>query len=157
MRTQCQYLQTHKGLDLVVADYIQLFSAADAVKRYSREQDVAHISLSMKNLARQLKVPVVVLAQLSRANEARSEKRPMLSDLRESGSIEQDADVVAFLHRECYYDKDNADLKGKGEIIIAKQRNGPVGTVKLEFDPAICRWADKIVERDQTSFSGFWE
>ncbi|MGP8269089.1 MAG: replicative DNA helicase [Terracidiphilus sp.] len=155
MRAQCQYLKMHVGLDLVVADYIQLFSAADATKRYSREQDVAHLSRSLKKLARDLNVPVVVLAQLSRANEARQEKRPMLSDLRESGAIEQDADVVAFLHRDCYYDKADTTLQGKGEIIIAKQRNGPVGTVKLDFSPDICRWADKIADRDQTDFRGW--
>jgi replicative DNA helicase len=129
------------GLDLVVVDYLQLMSAtlpSAGGKRYeNRTQEVSAISRGLKALAKELDVPVVALSQLSRASERRGDdKRPMLSDLRESGSIEQDADVVAFIHREAYSNRDeeqSEDEKAKSEIILAKQRNGPTGTVHLNF------------------------
>ncbi len=141
MRAKARRLrQTHGGLDLIVVDYLQLMSATMSTgkKGYeNRTQEVSAISRGLKGLAKELHVPVVALSQLSRASERRGDdKRPMLSDLRESGSIEQDADVVAFIHRESYYNRSDemseAD-KAKSEIIIAKQRNGPTDTVYLNF------------------------
>ena len=142
MRAKARRLkQTHGGLDLVVVDYLQLMSAtvpSSGKKNYeNRTQEVSAISRGLKALAKELHVPVVALSQLSRASERRGDdKRPMLSDLRESGSIEQDADVVAFIHREAYYNRSEemseAD-RAKSEIIIAKQRNGPTDTVYLNF------------------------
>ena len=142
MRAKARRLkQTHGGLDLIVVDYLQLMSAtvpSSGKKNYeNRTQEVSAISRGLKALAKELHVPVVALSQLSRASERRGDdKRPLLSDLRESGSIEQDADVVAFIHREAYYNRteemSEAD-KAKSEIIIAKQRNGPTETVYLNF------------------------
>jgi replicative DNA helicase len=128
-------------LDLVVEDYLQLMSAtlpSAGGKRYeNRTQEVSAISRGLKALAKELDVPVVALSQLSRGSERRDDKRPMLSDLRESGSIEQDADVVAFIHREAYYNNNKEEMseaeKAMSEIILAKQRNGPTGTVHLNF------------------------
>src|ERR1700726_5290783 len=135
MRAKARRLkQAQQGrLDLIIVDYLQLMSGGG--KRYeNRTQEVSAISRGLKALAKELNVPVVALSQLSRASERRGEdKRPLLSDLRESGSIEQDADVVAFIHREEYYDRENEDVKGQAEIIVAKQRNGPTGSVKLAY------------------------
>ena len=143
MRAKARRLkQNHGGLDLVVVDYLQLMSAtlpSQGGKRYeNRTQEVSAISRGLKALAKELNVPVVALSQLSRASERRGdEKRPLLSDLRESGSIEQDADVVAFIHREAYYNRNKDEMTkeelAKSEIIIAKQRNGPTETVYLNF------------------------
>jgi replicative DNA helicase len=139
MRAKARRLKQQQGgrLDLIVVDYLQLMSAAPAGGRRSyenRTQEVSAISRGLKVLAKELKVPVLALSQLSRASEARGgDKKPMLSDLRESGSIEQDADVVMFIHREEYYDRENPELKGKAEVIIAKQRNGPTGSVHLAY------------------------
>ena len=138
MRAKARRLkQQHGRLDLIVIDYLQLMtgSASGAQKGFeNRTQEVSAISRGLKALAKEMKVPVVALSQLSRASEQRGgDKKPMLSDLRESGSIEQDADVVCFIHREEYYDRENEDLKGKAEIIIAKQRNGPTGSVHLAY------------------------
>ncbi len=140
MRAKARRLKQQQGgnLDLIVVDYLQLMSATPTGlggRRYeNRTQEVSAISRGLKILAKELRVPVVALSQLSRAPEARGgDKKPLLSDLRESGSIEQDADVVAFIHREEYYDRDNPELKGKAELIIAKQRNGPVGKVDLAY------------------------
>jgi replicative DNA helicase len=142
MRAKARRLkQNAGGLDLIVVDYLQLMSAtvpSSGRKNYeNRTQEVSAISRGLKALAKELDVPVMALSQLSRASERRGEdKRPLLSDLRESGSIEQDADVVAFIHREAYYKRDeemSETDKARSEIIVAKQRNGPTGTVYLSF------------------------
>ncbi len=137
MRAKARRLRQQEGrLDLIVIDYLQLMTGARQGSKgfENRTQEVSSISRGLKALAKELQVPVVALSQLSRGSEQRTgDKKPLLSDLRESGSIEQDADVVAFIHREEYYDRDNEELKGKAEIIIAKQRNGPTGTIKLAF------------------------
>jgi replicative DNA helicase len=139
MRAKARRLRQQQNgqLDMIVIDYLQLMtgSSGGSQKGFeSRTQEVSAISRGLKALAKEMKVPVVALSQLSRASEQRGgDKKPMLSDLRESGSIEQDADVVCFIHREEYYDRENEDLKGKAEIIIAKQRNGPTGTVALAY------------------------
>jgi replicative DNA helicase len=138
MRAKARRLKQQVGsLDLIVIDYLQLMAgtAPSGKKSFeNRTQEVSSISRGLKALAKEMKVPIIAAAQLSRSNEQRTgDKKPLLSDLRESGSIEQDADVVAFIHREEYYDRDNEDIKGQAEIIIAKQRNGPTGTVKLAY------------------------
>jgi len=128
MRSKCRRLKIEKGLDLIIVDYLQLMSGSR--RSENRQQEVSEISRSLKALAKEMDAPVIALSQLSRAPEARSDHRPMLSDLRESGSIEQDADLVMFLYRDEYYHKDT-DKKNIAEVIIAKQRNGPTGTVEL--------------------------
>ena len=137
MRAKARRLKQQQGqLDLIVIDYLQLMTGSNSNARgfENRTQEVSAISRGLKALAKEMRVPVVALSQLSRASEQRGgDKKPLLSDLRESGSIEQDADVVCFIHREEYYDRENEDLKGKAEIIIAKQRNGPTGVVNLAY------------------------
>ncbi len=137
MRSKARRLKQQEGrLDLIIVDYLQLMSAVPiGGKRFeNRTQEVSAISRGLKAVAKELKVPVVALSQLSRAPESRGgDHRPQLSDLRESGSIEQDADVVAFIFREEVYKKDDPDLEGVAEIILAKQRNGPIGMIKLAF------------------------
>jgi replicative DNA helicase len=128
-------------LDLVVVDYLGLM-AAERKGVENREQAVAAISRAMKGLAKRLNVPVILLSQLNRELHKRTDKRPILSDLRESGAIEQDADLVLFLHREEYYSREDPSMKGKGELIIAKARNGPLGTVHLHFDASTCCFTD---------------
>ncbi|MBR0105521.1 MAG: replicative DNA helicase, partial [Firmicutes bacterium] len=128
LRAKCRRLKIEHGIGLVVIDYLQLMSSDSG--RDSRQQEISEISRSLKAIAREMDVPVIALSQLSRACEQRSDKRPMLSDLRESGAIEQDADIVAFLYREEYYFPDT-EKKNQAELIIAKQRNGPTGTVDL--------------------------
>lgn len=130
IRAKCRRLKLEKGLGLVVIDYLQLMSGTKNNKSENRQQEISEISRSLKALAREMDAPVIALSQLSRACEARADHRPMLSDLRESGAIEQDADIVAFLYRDEYYNPDT-DKKGIAEVIIAKQRNGPTGTVDL--------------------------
>ena len=131
LRSRCRRLMMDQGgLDLIVVDYLGLMRADGRVE--NRQLEVSEISRSLKAIALELKVPVVACAQLSRANKDRQDKRPMLSDLRDSGSIEQDADVVMFLHREEYYNKETED-RNIGEVIVAKQRSGPLGTVKLAW------------------------
>ncbi|KIL39608.1 DNA helicase [Gordoniibacillus kamchatkensis] len=130
IRAKCRRLQQEKGLGMILIDYLQLIHGRG--KGDNRQQEVSEISRTLKQIARELNVPVIALSQLSRGVEQRQDKRPMMSDLRESGSIEQDADIVAFLYRDDYYDKES-EKKNIIEIIIAKQRNGPVGTVELAF------------------------
>ncbi|MGD0368645.1 MAG: replicative DNA helicase [Acidobacteriaceae bacterium] len=148
MRAKARRLrQFAGGLDLVVIDYLQLMSAGTmgpAARHYeNRTQEVSSISRGLKALAKELNIPVVALSQLSRASEQRGgDKKPILSDLRESGSIEQDADVVAFIHRESYYNREDPDLEHKAEIIIAKQRNGPTGSIELGWVADYTLFAD---------------
>lgn len=141
MRAKLKRLQRDQGLDLVVIDYMQLMSGTNRLAQQNRTQEVSEISRGLKVMAKELNVPVIALSQLSRAAEQRSDHRPQLSDLRESGSIEQDADIVCFLYREDYYRKKqheevqtvHEDDYGLAELIIAKHRNGPTGTIKLAF------------------------
>ena len=140
IRAKCRKLKLEKNIGMVVIDYLQLIQGSNK-RGGSREQEISEISRSLKILAKELDVPVIALSQLSRAAEQRADHRPMLSDLRESGSIEQDADIVMFLYRDDYYNKDT-ELKGIAEIIIAKQRNGPIGTVKMAWIPEQTRFAD---------------
>ena len=133
MRSKCRKYKLEHDLKLVIIDYLQLMSGSGK-STDSRQQEISDISRSLKALARELSVPVIALSQLSRAVEQRPDHRPMLSDLRESGAIEQDADVVMFIYRDDYYNHDS-DMKGISEIIIAKQRNGPIGTVELVWLP----------------------
>ena len=130
LRSRCRRLMMDRGLDLVVVDYLGLMRSDG--KAESRQLEVSEISRRLKAIALELKIPIIACAQLSRANKDRVDKRPMLSDLRDSGSIEQDADVVMFLHREEYYNKETED-KNIGEVIVSKQRSGPLGTVKLAW------------------------
>ena len=132
MRAKARRLVAKEGIKLFVVDYLQLMRTLNR-RPEGRQQEISEISRSLKALARELSVPIIVLSQLNREAEARPDHRPRLSDLRESGAIEQDADLVILLFREEYYDPDNEDVRGKAEAIIAKQRNGPVGTVKLTF------------------------
>ena len=131
IRAKCRRLKLEKGLGLIVIDYLQLMSGSG--KSDSRQQEISEISRSLKAIAREMEAPVIALSQLSRACEARSDHRPMLSDLRESGAIEQDADLVAFLYRDEYYFPEKTEKKNMAELIIAKQRNGPTGTVNLTW------------------------
>jgi replicative DNA helicase len=136
MRSKCRRLKLEHGIDMIMVDYLQLMSGSGE----NRQQEVSEISRSIKALAKEMNCPVIALSQLSRAPEQRADHRPMLSDLRESGSIEQDADLVMFLYRDEYYNKDSED-KNIAECIIAKQRNGPVGTVKLAWLGQFSRFA----------------
>ena len=140
MRSKCRKYKIEFGLDIVIIDYLQLMSGSGG-RNDSRQQEISDISRSLKALARELNVPVVALSQLSRAVESRPNHRPMLSDLRESGAIEQDADLVMFIYRDDYYNEDS-EKKGIAEIIIAKQRNGPIGTVELSWQPQLTKFAN---------------
>ena len=140
LRSKCRKYKLEHGLDIIIIDYLQLMTGSGRGSE-SRQQEISDISRSLKGLARELNVPVVALSQLSRAVEQRPDKRPMMSDLRESGAIEQDADVIMFIYRDDYYNKDT-ELKGISEIIIAKQRNGPIGTVNLAWLPEYTRFGN---------------
>ena len=139
LRSRCRKYKLEHDLDIVLIDYLQLMQGSRRTE--SRQQEISDISRALKGLARELDVPVVALSQLSRAVEQRPDHRPMLSDLRESGAIEQDADVVMFLYREDYYNKDT-ERKDIAEVIIAKQRNGPIGTVELAWLPRYTKFAN---------------
>ena len=139
MKSKCRRLKAEEGLDLVIIDYLQLMNPEGRAD--SRTQEISVISRNLKLMARELDCPVIVLSQLSRAPEQRTDHRPMLSDLRESGSIEQDADIVLFLYRDDYYNKEDA-VPGECEVIIAKQRSGPTGTVKVAWLEKITKFVD---------------
>jgi replicative DNA helicase len=151
IRSKCRRLQQEHGLGMVIIDYMQLISGSGKAGE-NRQQEVSEISRSLKGLARELEIPVIALSQLSRGVEQRQDKRPMMSDLRESGSIEQDADIVSFLYREDYYDKETEN-ENMIEIIIAKQRNGPTGTVTLAFAKEYNKFVN--VDWSQHSPAGF--
>jgi replicative DNA helicase len=140
LRTRCMRLAADHGLDLVILDYLQLMSSDG--RNENRTQEVSYISRSLKQLARELNVPVLAAAQLSRGVDARTDKRPMLSDLRESGAIEQDSDIVIFPFRPEVYEPANISLRGSAELIVAKHRNGPVGTVELIFKGSLTKFED---------------
>lgn len=165
IRAKARRLKTEKNVGMVVVDYLQLIRSPDI--KESREREISHISRSLKSLAKELDIPVLALAQLNRSPEARQDKRPQLSDLRESGSIEQDADVVMFINRPEYYnkgatDKDGNPLEGVAEIIVAKHRNGPTDDVKLKFQKEYAKFDNLTEQRilpestytrpDETSF-----
>ena len=141
LRSKCRKFKLENDLGLVIIDYLQLMSGGSK-RTDSRQQEITEISRSLKALAREINAPVIALSQLSRACETRPDHRPILSDLRESGAIEQDADVVMFIYRDDYYNKDT-DKKNISEIIIAKQRNGPIGTVELVWLPNYTKFANK--------------
>lgn len=144
IRSRARRLKAEHGLDLIMIDYLQLMSMKQ--KMHSREQEVAEISKSLKAIAKELQLPVIALAQLNRGVEGRTEKKPMLSDLRESGSIEQDADVIMMLYRDDYYDKENPEKQGHAEVIVGKQRNGATGPVKMRFDAQYNKFRDAEYE-----------
>ena len=139
LRSKCRKYKLEHDLKIVIIDYLQLMTGSG--RSESRQQEISEISRSLKALARELNVPVVALSQLSRAVEQRPDHRPMLSDLRESGAIEQDADVVMFIYRDDYYNKDT-ELKNISEIIVAKQRNGPIGTIQLAWLPEYTKFGN---------------
>ncbi len=144
IRGKCRRLKAQRGLDMIMIDYLQLMDLKQKVE--SRERAVSEISKTLKAVARELKVPVIALSQLNRGVEGRSDRRPMLSDLRESGSIEQDADVIMMIYRDEYYEKENSDARGVAEVIVGKQRNGPTGTVKLAWLSQYGRFRDLAPE-----------
>jgi replicative DNA helicase len=167
MRAKCRRLRAEHGLDLVIVDYLQLMRGTGRGDS-NRNEEITQIARGLKSLARELKVPVIALSQLSRAVERREDKRPMLSDLRESGSIEAEADIVSFIYRPAYYERKQmmsqeseekqeeerqSDYEGEeAEVIIAKQRNGPTGTVKLAFIPKYARFDNLAEHREDSPF-----
>ena len=145
LRSKARRLKHEFGLDLLIIDYLQLMQGARAE---NRQQEISEISRGLKGLARELDVPIIALSQLSRSVEMRAEKKPQLSDLRESGSLEQDADIVMFLYRDEYYNRDEQDNENIAELIIAKNRNGPTTSVRLQFNKEVMRFGDLLrVER----------
>jgi replicative DNA helicase len=140
LRSKCRKVKLERGLSIVIIDYLQLMTGSSK-RSENRQQEISEISRSLKALAREMEAPVVALSQLSRACETRPDHRPMLSDLRESGAIEQDADIVMFLYRDDYYHKDT-EHPNEAEVIIAKQRNGPIGTVNLMWKPETTRFVN---------------
>ncbi len=145
LRSKCRKFKLEQGLDLIIIDYLQLMTGRVGGRSESRQQEISEISRALKGVARELNVPVIALSQLSRAVEQRPDHRPMMSDLRESGAIEQDADVVMFIYRDDYYNKDT-ELKNVAEIIIAKQRNGAIGTINLTWLPQYTKFANYLKE-----------
>jgi replicative DNA helicase len=155
IRAKARRLKAEKNIGMIIIDYLQLMQGP--AKAESREREISHISRSLKSLAKELNIPVIALAQMNRAVEARTDKRPQLSDLRESGSIEQDADVVTFLYRPEYYgiktDQDGNSLEGVAEIIVGKQRNGPTGEVRLAFIKEYARFENLAHARQLEEYS----
>ena len=149
IRSKCRRLKQEHGLGMIIIDYLQLIQGSEGSQE-NRQQEVSEISRSLKGLARELEVPLIALSQLSRGVESRQDKRPMMSDLRESGSIEQDADIVGFLYRDDYYDKES-EQQNIIEIILAKQRNGPTGTVELAFVKEYNKFVDLDRRYDESS------
>ena len=149
VRSKCRRLKTEKALDLIVIDYLQLMSGGS--RSENRQNEISEMSRGLKALAREMEAPVIALSQLSRAPDARTDHHPVMSDLRESGSIEQDADVIMLLYREFYYDK-NPELKNLSEVIIAKQRNGPTGTVRLAWIPEYTKFNDLAVGYNEDDY-----
>ena len=147
MRGKARQMKVEHDIGLVVVDYLQLMQGSGKVE--NRVQEISEISRGLKQLAKELDIPVLALSQLNRAVENRPDKRPMLADLRESGAIEQDADVIAFIYREEFYFRDKPECRGKAELIIGKQRNGPIGTVHLIFQPELTLFHDAVRDRDE--------
>ena len=147
LRSKCRKAKLEHDIGLIIIDYLQLMTGSGRGSD-NRQQEISEISRSLKALAREMKAPVVALSQLSRACETRTDHRPMLSDLRESGAIEQDADVVMFLYRDDYYNKDS-EMKDMAEVIIAEQRNGPIGTVNLVWMPQYTKFANAVRQTGQ--------
>lgn len=152
IRTKCRRLYSEHGLDMVMIDYMQLMSGQGGAGRgENRQQEISYISRSLKALARELNVPVIALSQLSRAVESRSDKRPMLSDLRESGSIEQDADVVMFIYRDDYYNEDS-EQQNIADVIVAKHRHGSTGAISLFFRKELTQFRDLEIQRTELDY-----
>jgi replicative DNA helicase len=147
IRTKARRLHAEFDIDLIMVDYMQLMSGQSGMRTENRQQEISYISRSLKALARELNVPVLALSQLSRAVESRADKRPMLSDLRESGSIEQDADVVLFIYREDYYIEDT-DRENIADVLVAKHRHGTTGTVSLYFQKELTQFHDLVIQRE---------
>ena len=139
MRSRARQLKHEHGLDLIIIDYLQLMQGG---RQENRQQEISEISRSLKAMARELEIPILALSQLSRNVEMRAEKKPQLSDLRESGSLEQDADIVMFLYRDEYYNRDDAEKQNIAELIFAKNRNGPTTSINLQFNKDIMRFGD---------------
>ena len=151
LRTKARRLQAEHGLDMVIVDYLQLMRGETRTE--NRVQEISYISRSLKSLARELEVPLIALSQLSRAVESRSDHIPQLSDLRESGAIEQDADIVMFIYREDMT-KENSERKNIADVIVAKHRNGPTDKVPLFFDRALTRFADLELTKEPLEYGG---
>jgi replicative DNA helicase len=148
LRLKARQARAREGIEMIILDYLQLMHGRSRSDDGNRVQEVSAISRALKSIARELKVPVIAISQLSRAPEARPDKRPILSDLRESGSIEQDADIVMFLYRDDYYNREKSEKPGIAEIIVAKHRNGPTGVVELMFRKELTRFEN--LERRRT-------
>ena len=148
LRSKCRRMKLEYGLDCIMIDYLQLMTAGGGRSSESRQQEISEISRSLKAIAREMEVPVVALSQLSRAVEQRPDHRPVLSDLRESGAIEQDADVVMFLYRDDYYNPES-EKRGIAEVLIRKQRNGPIGNVELAWLAEYTKFASMMREPQQ--------
>ena len=151
IRTKARRLAMENGVDMIMIDYMQLMSGTSGSRSENRQQEISYISRQLKALARELNVPILALSQLSRAVESRADKIPMLSDLRESGSIEQDADVVLFIYREDYY-VEETERENIADILIAKHRHGSTGTVSLFFQKELTQFHDLVLQREDLEY-----